>query len=117
MRGHAEKCAERYCEMPKEHVSSLQQVATPCTDDHLMRREDYETTGGLSVVCAQLCPEMLVLGKNWTTKFMMVSKYSEIDKLHQSNQKLQAKSSVHIGNRFEVIANLVYSRQCCHLQK
>ena len=54
MAGHAEKRVERYCEFGKQHVFSLQQVATPCIDDHLIPPEDNETTGELSAVCAQI---------------------------------------------------------------
>ena len=54
MEGHAEKSVERYCELAKKDVSSLQQVATPCIDDHQISPEDYATTGALSAVCAQI---------------------------------------------------------------
>ena len=35
MAGHAEKCADRYCELANKTASSFQQAATPCTEDHL----------------------------------------------------------------------------------
>ena len=44
MEGHAEKYVEIYCKLAKKDVSSLQQVATPCTDDHQIPPEEYETT-------------------------------------------------------------------------
>ena len=50
----AEKCAEGYCEVPEKNVSSLQQMATPCTDDNQIPPEDDETTGEVSAVCAQI---------------------------------------------------------------
>ena len=34
MEGHAEKCVDRHCECAKKNVSSFQQLATPCIDDH-----------------------------------------------------------------------------------
>ena len=51
--GHAEKCIEIYYASAK-NVSSLQQVATPCIDDHLTPPEHNETTGELSAVGAQI---------------------------------------------------------------
>ena len=54
MEGHAEESVERYCELAKKDVSSLQQVATACIDDHQIPPEDYATTGALSAVCAQI---------------------------------------------------------------
>ena len=51
MEGHAEKCVERYCALARKDVSSLQQVATPCIDDHLVPPEDHETTRELSALC------------------------------------------------------------------
>ena len=53
MASHAEKRVAIYCEFAKQHVFFLQQVATPCIDDHLIPPEDNETTGKLSAVCAQ----------------------------------------------------------------
>ena len=61
MEGHAEMCFERYCESAKNNVSSLQQVATPCIDSHLVPPEDCETTGKLSAVCAQIVLKCLFL--------------------------------------------------------
>ena len=72
MKGHAEKCFERYCELAKKNVSFLQ-VATPCIDDYLIPPEDYERTGERSAVCAQIVFKMLVFGQNWTTRFTVVS--------------------------------------------
>ena len=37
----------------RRKVSSVQQVAKPCIDDHLILPEDYVTTGDLSVACPQ----------------------------------------------------------------
>ena len=80
MQGHAEKCVERYSEFAKKNVSSPQQAATPCMDDRLTPPEDYETIGE-----DVFLSEMLVLGKNWTTRFTMVSKHSGTisDKIEQ----------------------------------
>ena len=33
MEGHAEACVERYCELAKKDVSTLQEVAAPCIND------------------------------------------------------------------------------------
>ena len=44
MESHAPKCVERYFGSAKKDVSSLQQAATPCIDDHQIPPEDYATT-------------------------------------------------------------------------
>ena len=71
MRGHAENLVERYCELVEKYVSSLQQVATPCVDDHLIPRNKRRALGCLCPHCA----EMLVLGKNRETRFASVSEH------------------------------------------
>ena len=66
MEDHAENCVERYCEIAKM-VESLQQVVTPCIDDHLIPPEAYENNRrALCEMCSD-CPEVLALGNNWTT--------------------------------------------------
>ena len=49
----AEKCVERCC-VRAQKISSLQHMATWCIEDHLKPPEDYETTGEISAVCAQI---------------------------------------------------------------
>ena len=61
--GHAEQCFERYHEFGQKDVSTLQQVATPCMDDHQIPLEDYETTGELSAVCAQIVLKCLSVAR------------------------------------------------------
>ena len=63
MKGHAEKCFERYCALATTSVSSLQQVATPCIDNHSIPPEEYETTGELPAVCAQRVLTCLYLAR------------------------------------------------------
>ena len=61
---HERSCRKVRWEMlriTKEKVSSLQQVATPCIDDHLIPPEEYETNGKLSAVCAQMVLKCLCL--------------------------------------------------------
>ena len=56
------KCVvERYCDTAQKDVSTLQQVATPCTDDHQIPLEDNETTRELSAGCAQVVLRCLYL--------------------------------------------------------
>ena len=66
MEGHAKKCVERYCELANKTTQQLYKVSTPCIDDHHFQAE-------LSQVCSQNCTEMFVFGKNWTTRYSMVS--------------------------------------------
>ena len=39
MEGHAKKCVERYCELPKKTTQQLYKVSTPCIDDHHFKEE------------------------------------------------------------------------------
>ena len=45
-------------------LSSLQQVATPCIDDHQIPPEYFETAGELSAVCAQMVIKCLYLARS-----------------------------------------------------
>ena len=63
MQGRAEECVERFCELANKTTSSLQLVATPCTDDHFVPPEDFESTGELSDVCAQMVLICLYLAR------------------------------------------------------
>ena len=75
MEGHAEKSVERYWELAKKDVSSLQQVATQCIDDHQIPPEDYAQPERSLRYVLKLT-EKLVPGKKWTTRVFLVSKYS-----------------------------------------
>ena len=74
MAGHAKKCVERYCKLANKTTQQLYKVSTPCIDDHHFKEEEKKSVGELSQVCSQNCSEMLILGKNWTTRYYMVSK-------------------------------------------
>ena len=50
----AEKCVENYCEWAQKDVFTLQQVATPCIDDHQIPPGDDKMNGEFSAVCAQM---------------------------------------------------------------
>ena len=55
MEGHAKKCVEGYRELATEKVEHLDNVSTPCVDDHPFKEDDdFETVGGLSTVCSQI---------------------------------------------------------------
>ena len=109
MEGHAEICVERFCQLAKKDMSTLQQVATPCIDDHQIPREDYETTGEFSAVCVQIVLKYLYLARIgrpdllWSVSTLARSvptwnkachqKVAKIDKLHQSDRTTQASLS------------------------
>ena len=48
MKGHAEQCVERYCDLTKKPVSQLKQSGMPCIDDHQMKKDDFEVVGDLA---------------------------------------------------------------------
>ena len=55
----------------KKSIHSLQQVAAPCMDDHLIPPQDYETTrGALFRMCSDSSVKCLYFGKTWTTRLI-----------------------------------------------
>ena len=59
MKGHANKCVERSCELANKKTEQLFKVSTLCLDDHNFKEEDLETLGELSKVCSQIVLECL----------------------------------------------------------
>ena len=76
MKDRAEKCFERCCELAKKNVSSLQQVSTPCMDDHLQPRRNYETSAELCASCAQIVHKCCFLERNGRPDSLWSVKYS-----------------------------------------
>ena len=74
MVGHAKKCVERYCELANKTTQQLYKVSTPCIDDHHFKEEETKSVGELSNTCSQIVLKMFIFGKNWTTRYLMVSK-------------------------------------------
>ena len=64
---------ERYCELANKTTQQLYKVSTPCIDDHHFKEEEMKSVGEVSQVCSQFVLKMLKLGKNWTTRYSMVS--------------------------------------------
>ena len=54
MQSHRETCEKRFCELANKTASSLSQVATKCSDDHLLLLEDVESRGEVSELCSQV---------------------------------------------------------------
>ena len=106
---------KRYCESAQKDVSSLQQVARPCIDDHLIPPEDRETTRGLSAVCAQivlLCVYLARIGRPdllWSgnTLARSATKWNEAcDKRllilrNYTNQTKNYRQSSHVVNQVD----------------
>ena len=83
MAGHAKKCVERYFELANKTTQQLYKVSTPCIDDHFNEEEMKSVVTGM----LSNCSEMLILGTNWTTGYVMVSKQAcTID--YKMDQKL-----------------------------
>ena len=53
MKGHAEKCLERYCDLAHKSMEHLSKVSTPCMDDHHFTKDDFNIVGELADVRAQ----------------------------------------------------------------
>ena len=68
MQGHTQASVERYLELAGKPVSSLQPVATPCLDDHLLDPHDDAKPGKLKEESA-----------NIVFKAMYVARYNRVD--------------------------------------
>ena len=63
MKGHAEKCVEKYLELAKMSEKQLRMVATPGIDDHQIPKEKFETKGKLSDVCSRIVLKVLFFAR------------------------------------------------------
>ena len=72
MEGHAKKCVERNCELAHKTTWQLYKVSTPCIVDHHFKEEEMKSVGEWSNTCSQIVLNCLI-GKNWTTRYFMVS--------------------------------------------
>ena len=63
MEGHAQKCVERYCELANKKTEQLYKVSSPCSDDHHLKKEEFESVGGLSKVSSQSVLKCLYLAR------------------------------------------------------
>jgi len=59
MFGFFRQCVEVYCDLTKLKPESLRQVATPGMDDHLLKLEDFEEPGHLSLDAAKIIMKAL----------------------------------------------------------
>ena len=70
MKGDAELCVERYCELaPQKPASEMKQAATPCMDDHQLQTEDVQVVGEHASVCAEIVSPFTRIGRpgiSWT---------------------------------------------------
>ena len=104
MEGHAEECVERYCELAQKDVSTQQQVATLCMDDHLIPLEVYENNRrALCGMCSD-CPEVPVPGKKWS-----------VNTLAQSETKWNKASDRRWLIFINYISQTKNERQLCHV--
>ena len=61
MKGHAEQCVQRHCEMVKKSVSHPKQVETQCIDDHQLKKNDFEVVGELVLSAHRSCCNAYIL--------------------------------------------------------
>ena len=59
MKDHAKQCVERYVELAKQSLSSLQPRSTPCIDDHQLLPTDFTIKGTLEKVCSRIVLKIL----------------------------------------------------------
>ncbi len=93
MTGHAASCVDKYLEFGNLESSSLQYVAHPCIDDHMLNDDDLNIKGTLSPVAARIVLEILYLSRHnrpdtlWTVNALSrnVTKWTKGDdkRLHR----------------------------------
>ena len=77
MKGHAEKCVERYCEVAHKSVDQVsKRLNTPVLDDNQIRKDDFEMEGELAEVRA------LYLARIDTGKSCSVFQCTEVNGIH-----------------------------------
>ena len=59
MKEHTDQCIERYVDMAKVPVSSLQKRTTPCIDDHQLQAADSTTKGSLEPIASRVVLKIL----------------------------------------------------------
>ena len=64
MTGHAASCVDKYFELSNLEASSLNYVAHPCIDDHMLNDDDLNTKGSLSPVAARIVLKILYLARH-----------------------------------------------------
>ena len=63
MKGHAEQCVDRYCELAGKSKQKLRRAGTPCIDDHMFASVDFEKQGELNLVASRIVLKMLYLAR------------------------------------------------------
>ena len=68
MEGHARKCVERYCELAnKKDRAAARSLQLLAWMNHHFKKEELESVGELSKLCAHSVFKKLVFGTNWLT--------------------------------------------------
>ena len=69
MFGFSKRFEEVYCELAGVTKASLRKVATPGMDDHLLKPEDFETVGHLSLDAAKIIMKTCVVPASYALCF------------------------------------------------
>ena len=70
--GHAKKCVKRYCEFSIQATQQFYKVATPCMDDHQLKKEEMGFVGELSIVLSQIVLKCMYLARIGRSDIFMV---------------------------------------------
>ena len=108
MVGHAEKCVERYCELPNKTTQQLYKASTPCIDDHHFEEEYMKSVGEMSQVCSQILLFLARIGRPdvlWSVNKLARS----ITKWTKARYKRSSRLISYIQHTSEY-------KQCCHLR-
>ena len=72
MEGHAKKCVERYRELANKTTQQFFKVATPCMDDHQLKRRTKWVSRRIVYSLHTNCSAMSVFGSYWETWYFVV---------------------------------------------
>ena len=111
MAGHAKKCVERYCELANKTTQQLYKVSTPCIDDHPLQRRRNKICWRIVKYMLSNCSEMLILGKNWTTRFFLRS----VNKLARSITNRTKACDKRLNRLISHIHHTSEYKQYCHV--
>ena len=87
MKGHADQCADIFCELANKSESQLKQAATICIDDHELNRNMLKSLLNRLSVCAQIALNSMYLARNWSTRYVVDSQRLSLE---QSQSKAKA---------------------------
>ena len=110
MESNAKKCVERYCELANKTTQQLYKVATPCIDDHQIKKEEMGSVGELSKLCSQIVVKYLYLARIGRPDFLW-----SVNKLARAITKWTRACDKRLARLISYIHRTCEFKQYCHV--